>query len=440
MGGQTKMIRQGNNVSVHSWSASNQEWTKIGDVVGEPDKSGETAGAGGKTMFEGEEYDHVFHIDIDEGVVLKLPYNNSEEPDQAAQAFIHKHNLPQEYLDQVANFIIKNSSRSSANDSQGMACDPFTGSGAYTSGSGGHTGSGGYEGDPFTGSGAYTTGGTPSAAPRVSYYPQKEYLSFANIPNFDALTKKLAECNSGLPDSAKLEQDQLERIGSLGTLEGPSDATDLPLLLKALKWPKVLSVNPSLDVTRLILLKPGFAALLNAPDLVGEIVDVVISHVAEGDHPKNQMLALKVLVNLFACSTQAQQLLVNFSEVILKHISTLLPSDNKVTQVSISTLVLNYAVSSTNNASSDQVSARLQGESLNLLVLLLDSLTDPEAKFRSLVALGTVIQTPEAPGGQPDCRVLAKSLDMRERVQTIKMVDQADKKITDICSALINSL
>ena len=99
------------------------------------------------------------------------------------------------------------------------------------------------------------------------------------------------------------------------SLADEPSSTDLPLLLKALRWPKVLPVNPSLDLTRLILLKPSFAALLNAPDLVGEMVDVVISHVASPQHPKNQMLALKVLVNLFACSTQAQQLLVNFSEV-----------------------------------------------------------------------------------------------------------------------------
>ena len=44
--GQTAMVRSGNTVSVHSWSASNQQWTKIGDVVGEPDKSGETPGPG----------------------------------------------------------------------------------------------------------------------------------------------------------------------------------------------------------------------------------------------------------------------------------------------------------------------------------------------------------------------------------------------------------
>lgn len=40
---------------------------------------------------------------------LKLPYNRGEDPWHSAQAFIHRNNLPQVYLDQVANFIIKNS-------------------------------------------------------------------------------------------------------------------------------------------------------------------------------------------------------------------------------------------------------------------------------------------------------------------------------------------
>ena len=84
-------------------------------------------------MFEGKEYDHVFHIDIDEGVVLKLPYNCTEEPYHSAQSFIHKHNLPQEYLDQVAQFIIKNSTRTNVNNSVGSACDPFTGMTHYYS-------------------------------------------------------------------------------------------------------------------------------------------------------------------------------------------------------------------------------------------------------------------------------------------------------------------
>ena len=93
--GQTKMIKDGNTISVHSWSEAEAQWKKVGDVVGQP-KSKDSSGRGkdgGKVMYEGVEYDHVFHIDIDEGVVLKLPYNIGQDPFQVAQDFIHKHQL-----------------------------------------------------------------------------------------------------------------------------------------------------------------------------------------------------------------------------------------------------------------------------------------------------------------------------------------------------------
>ena len=56
------------------------------------------------------------------------------------------------------------------------------------------------------------------------------------------------------------------------------DPLDIPLLLKALRWPKVLSVNPALDVTRLVLLKPGCESVLGEAN-VGELVDLVIRYI-----------------------------------------------------------------------------------------------------------------------------------------------------------------
>ena len=158
--GQTKMIKDGNTISVHSWNEAEAQWKKVGDVVGQP-KSKDSSGRGkdgGKVMYEGVEYDHVFHIDIDEGVVLKLPYNIGQDPFQVAQDFIHKHQLvrmdycfydsqgqslmqhlqfmfvtqqlkcfqPQEYLETIANFIVKNSG-GAAQFQMGESCDPLTG-------------------------------------------------------------------------------------------------------------------------------------------------------------------------------------------------------------------------------------------------------------------------------------------------------------------------
>jgi hypothetical protein len=46
-------------------------------MITDPDKSGETTGAG-KSVFEGKEYDYVFNIDIDDNLVLKMPYKNDQ--------------------------------------------------------------------------------------------------------------------------------------------------------------------------------------------------------------------------------------------------------------------------------------------------------------------------------------------------------------------------
>ncbi len=45
------------------------QWQKIGEVV-------DAVGSGRKQLYEGKEYDHVFDVDIQDGVPpLKLPYN-----------------------------------------------------------------------------------------------------------------------------------------------------------------------------------------------------------------------------------------------------------------------------------------------------------------------------------------------------------------------------
>ncbi len=49
--GQTVMVRDGGGITVHSWSESEQKWTKVGDVVGQPGDSDGPEGAapdGGK--------------------------------------------------------------------------------------------------------------------------------------------------------------------------------------------------------------------------------------------------------------------------------------------------------------------------------------------------------------------------------------------------------
>lgn len=61
-----------------------------------------------------------------------MPFNRDEDPWVIAQAFIHKHNLPQSYLETVANFIISNAKTTAPPlpSDQGYV-DPYTGAARY---------------------------------------------------------------------------------------------------------------------------------------------------------------------------------------------------------------------------------------------------------------------------------------------------------------------
>lgn len=96
----------------------------------------------------------MFSVDIEDGKPpLKLPYNKDQDPWFAAQEFLQKNNLPQGYLDQVANFITQNSGavQTSQQPSSDFV-DPFTGASRYMPGSNaGANAPSGVNLDPFTG-------------------------------------------------------------------------------------------------------------------------------------------------------------------------------------------------------------------------------------------------------------------------------------------------
>ncbi|KAI9219662.1 WD40-repeat-containing domain protein [Blastocladiella britannica] len=129
--GQVLMVRtDGGNVEAHQWSVGGNTWIKIGDVV-------DAIGSGRKQMHEGKEYDYVFDIDLGggPGSFLKLPYNVAENPYSAAQQFIWKNELSQEFLDEIARFIMTNTKGHTIATGPSAApqyADPFTGSSRYT--------------------------------------------------------------------------------------------------------------------------------------------------------------------------------------------------------------------------------------------------------------------------------------------------------------------
>ncbi|XP_028174259.1 phospholipase A-2-activating protein-like, partial [Ostrinia furnacalis] len=234
--GQTRLVRRGTSVKCYSWSNAENTWNEIGDVMGA------NPPAEGKTMYQGQEYDFVFSVDIKDGAPpIKLPYNKSQDPWVAAQAFIHKHDLPQVYLEQVANFIITNAKLESLPAPSNGFADPFTGENRYVPGSAAAPGlPPPSAADPFTGSGAYTTSAASTVASSTDkpLIPHDAYIRFDQA-NLKAIFEKLKEFNSKVGDGlSALTTEQLENVVKLGELNSTHNPETVSLLKKMLEWPK----------------------------------------------------------------------------------------------------------------------------------------------------------------------------------------------------------
>lgn len=212
--GQTRLIRETSGVCCYQWDKG--QWTKVGDVMGAVGDNPEPTGA--KKIHEGKEYDYVFSVDVEDGApALKLPYNRGEDPWIVAQTFIHKNNLPQAYLEQVANFIITNSRDPNEVPRSTGYSDPFTGGSRYVPGSASasnfpqNTGAA----DPFTGSSAYTTNAATRTSSSTSvhpattnaYIPFDSYVTFDHA-NRDVILEKLREFNRTIINASIRESDE----------------------------------------------------------------------------------------------------------------------------------------------------------------------------------------------------------------------------------------
>lgn len=101
-----------------------------------------------------------------------------------AQAFIHKHNLPQSYLETVANFIISNSKTAlrPLPASQGYV-DPYTGAARYVPPSNDTSSSGTNGQNHFTEQLGQVSSGYNK------FFPQTNYLKFDQANTTTILSK-----------------------------------------------------------------------------------------------------------------------------------------------------------------------------------------------------------------------------------------------------------
>lgn len=381
--GQVQMVKETNgNVSAYQWSSGANQWVMVGTVV-------DASGGGSKTSYNGKEYDYVFDVDIEDGKpALKLPYNATQNPYEAAQKFIDDNELPQAYLDQVATFITTNSKGATLQQQSGPAQPALPGS------------------DPWGTDSRYRPGDASTAAPsqpaaRPKTLPQKQYLNIATA-NLQTIRKKAVEFNQALEtegrkditfSSANLESfaqtvQQLDPISKNPGTSLPLDNEGIGMIVHmATDWPADKRL-PGLDLLRLAAVSEHTAQYTNAGDET--IVSIIASsgNISADAPMNNTMMAIRALANLF--SHQAGRLLMDAEfDKVHALVSPFISNTNRNMMIAITTLYINYAVL-LRVAAPDHDSDRAI-TLLDELTKIMTSATDAEALYRALVGAGTLL-------------------------------------------------
>ncbi|KAL8945403.1 MAG: hypothetical protein Q9211_000068 [Gyalolechia sp. 1 TL-2023] len=390
--GQVIMIKEDDgSVGAYQWSQGAQSWMSIGTVVDAVGSSGK------KTDYLGKDYDYVFDVDIEDGKPpLKLPYNLSQNPYEAATKFIQDNELPVTYLDQVANFITTNTQGATlGQSSQGPAgSDPLGTESRYR---------------PGESTSAAPTSALPQLRPKI--LPQTSYLSIKTA-NLRTIRKKVEELNAQLSNEG--DADAVLNTSQLATLEammkpleqslaGTSTATVDEALQDGVnlcmhmvtRWPAGQQL-PALDLLRLLAAATPAAASYRSPD-GGTLVDGLInSKVFEDpDRPNNIMLAVRAFSNLF--ETMQGRITANREfDTIYTLVEGSADTSNRNLTIAVTTLYLNYAILFTTSPDSSQRSIIDRGKMLmDHLIRIIQSTVDSEAVYRGLVAAGTLMSLGE---------------------------------------------
>ncbi|KDR73567.1 hypothetical protein GALMADRAFT_72349 [Galerina marginata CBS 339.88] len=443
--GEVKMVKNGELIEAHQWDSANFTWQKIGDVV-------DAVGSSRKQLYQGKEYDYVFDVDIQDGVPpLKLPYNVSENPYNAAQKFLQSNDLPLTYIDEVVKFIEKNTAGvnigtggeeyvdpftgasryraqpQAAPTAQSQYVDPFTGASRYVASPPASTPSApsASYGDPFTGASRYS-GAAPTPPPAVSaakILPVLKPVTFKQA-NVTAMQSKLFQFDDALqheistsslamyPDEINTLSETflyLTQISSTPPIRPTNKLTSahVEAIISILeRWPSSQRF-PVIDLSRLLV---GFcpeafgssSPLSPDSDLLRERFVDALFKAAEWDAgwvpplPKaretNMLLVLRTLANAFEEKGDVDMDAAGGGRWLEKVLEALgqVPYTvlNKTQRVAFATVLFNLSCQGLRSP----LKLSIRNDAVALIVRILEQETaDSEAVYRALVALGNVV-------------------------------------------------
>ncbi|KAF3903578.1 hypothetical protein AA313_de0203041 [Arthrobotrys entomopaga] len=412
-------INNDGNIEAYQWSARERTWEQVGVVAA-------AASSGRKIEFEGKEYDYVFDVDFEEGKPpIKLPFNASQNPWDAARIFLERNELPMTYLETTANFIVQNTKGTrigASQPQQSTGPDPFGIESRYR------------PGDDF-GFQNQNEVVPPPKIPKV--LPWKTYLDIATV-NLDAASKKILETNTKILEAGEKEKSlNDEDLGNLKSLIGflakPSAPTSasakssaavkggLEILIKVITTWEGAQILAALDLLRVLArFSPAVASdginILDVLKQAGCFRDGSVSHAVFGT---------RVLLNLFHHAEGLKYVTERGEEVIQLVGGVAEGNSNRLLNISVDTLFLNYAVYFTKSTGGEENAIKM----LPVALTRVGTASDPEALYRALMALGSLLTI-----GKKVVKEAKETYDAKKVVaEAVKRVDaEKEKRSVDV--------
>jgi len=330
-----------------------------------------------------------------------LGYNRGENPYSVAQDFILKHQLNQNYLEDIAKFIIKNAPESIT----GTFSRPTNSKPSTTSSS----------------PSKVVSAGTLTQS-NSKFFPQIKPLLFESTKpaQFDGPLGKIKQFNEQFtgtenclnPKDLSLLETTVSKLKQTSHYHATEFSTEeCSVAAKLGQWP-VQCLWPVLDFYRLFVLHPEgakftfssgtFQKLLNSPKRMTDTNE-------SGEASHNNLLLLKLIANCFMFESSKSNI-IKSEEAVLDTISDIIEQANKSSLLALATALLNFAVSYLRTPTEKGIPQLLS--IINQALQHKDN--DAEIQLRLLVALGTVIYS------NKQYQQLANDLGIKESVQTMK--------------------
>ncbi|KAL7302794.1 hypothetical protein TKK_0004834 [Trichogramma kaykai] len=358
--GQTIIINEGSGkIESYTWCNHLNKWHHIGEVM----KTVDEKTRDGRTMYEGRAWDHVLPVAFgaDAPPNARLAFNDGDNLDVVARQFVRRYGLDREWIPDILQFIHASiGARSVLNGPSGQEL--------------------------------FQQRGESRVVPRNNviaseqYLPQKQYVKMKAVQLAGIIDKILEfnrECRPTFPIDKLVCQNNSVTIEDKAKKQLVVDQ----IFLVASRWP-VHKVYPILDLARLVVLDKETNELMYADplrllELLRRFLPPKSDDTATTGGPA-RMLVLRLLANSFV-EECGETFFRNYFETVNSLIRDTEIGGRHV-EIAAATYVLNAAVAaSTTDDPAGQCNA------FSLAMRLMRDTRDPEARFRLLVALGTLL-------------------------------------------------